>query len=210
LTQIITSFTVPDAQTTEEFALSGTPDRHSLCNYTSRLNIPIDTIRSVGTPGHPETWKLASEGFDLIQNPFDANASVVNPYCWNNNTTPKQTGSSITGVIDTPHPPDYLNGWACVVGSLVPIAVDVYFGGPKGTPQSHFVGSWPSNDPSEPEVSKSCQTTGMHYRFHIPVTAFAYQPQPIYIYGSALGISQLLVNSGFYYYDSTMVGPQSS
>ena len=206
LTQIITSITVPDTQTTEEYALTGTPDKHSLCNYTSPLYIPIDAIRSVGTPVHPETWKLASEGFDLIQNPFDANASVVSPYCWNNNTAPKQTGSSIIGVMDIPHQPDYLNGWACVVGSLVPIAVDVYFGGPKATPQSHFVGSWSSNAPSESAVSQSCQTTGLHYRFHIPISAFASQLQPIYIYGSALGISQLLVNSGLYYHGSTIVG----
>ena len=207
LTQIIASFTVPDTQTTEEYALAGTPDKHSLCNYTSPLYIPIDAIRSVGTPVHPETWKLASEGFDLIQNPFVANVSIVSPYCYNNNTAPKQTGSSIIGVIDIPPPSDYLNGWACVVGSLVPIAVDVYFGGPKGTPQSHFVGSWSSNAPSESAVSQSCQTTGLHYRFHIPISAFASQLQPIYIYGSALGISQLLVNSGLYYHNSTIVGP---
>jgi hypothetical protein len=136
LTQIITTLAVPDTQTTEEFALADTPDRHSLCNSSSALEISIDAIRSVGTPGQPGTWTLASEGFDFIQNPFDANASIISPYCWNNNTVPRQTGSSIIGLIDIPHQAEFLDGWACVLGSLVPIAVDFYVGGPRYASQS--------------------------------------------------------------------------
>ena len=97
-----------------------------------------------------------------------------------------------------------------VVARLIPLtsspshSVDVYFCGPRGVSQSQFIGSWSSNALLESAVAQSCQTTGTHYRFHIPVSKYAFKSQPIYIYGSALGISQILVNSGLYYHGSTI------
>lgn len=63
LTKQLGMFAAPAAWT-EEPALVARPDRHAMpagdCD-----TIPIDVMRSVGTPGMPGTWDLAHVGFDL-------------------------------------------------------------------------------------------------------------------------------------------------
>ena len=76
------------------------------------------------------------------------------------------TGHDVVGIIDgieTSGGTTVLGGWACDVGSLTSINIDLYANGQAGVGTG--IGRFVANLPSEPAVAAVCQTNGSAYRF---------------------------------------------
>ncbi len=110
-------------------------------------------------------------------------------------------GHNVTGVIDgieNAAGRTMLGGWACDVGSLTSINVDLYAYGQAGSGQG--VGRFVANLPSEPAVASICGTNGAAYRFQIDLGPYraAFAGAPLYVHGISTsgGANNLLNNSG--------------
>jgi hypothetical protein len=64
LNQLVDQFDISGSWT-EGPALVSRPDKHAIASSTCGV-VPIDVLRSVGTPGAPDTWNLARIGVDLL------------------------------------------------------------------------------------------------------------------------------------------------
>ncbi|MFT4807327.1 MAG: hypothetical protein ACI9LX_000644 [Paraglaciecola sp.] len=94
-----------------------------------------------------------------------------------------------------------LDGWACQTGYKDSIKVHVYVGGAAGT--GKILKGASANQSSETGVASACGSTGVNYRFSIPITnseVQAHQGKAIYVHGiSVIGSSNLtLAKSGSY------------
>lgn len=95
----------------------------------------------------------------------------------------------------------YITGWACSTGRNESVQVHLYVGGPAGHPDRTFLGGYSANQTSDAGVAASCQASGTHYRFRIPLSGQARQAHAnkrIYIHGiSPVGSGNaLLSNAG--------------
>jgi RHS repeat-associated protein len=99
-----------------------------------------------------------------------------------------------------------VRGWACWRGwSGSAPDVDLYVGGRAGEGGVR-IGSFPTNQASEPAIAAACQATGRAYRFTLPLTVATQQNhggKAIHIYGLAYpgpgtGPTALLNGSGAY------------
>ena len=123
------------------------------------------------------------------------------PTAPSNPTSSTPAPNGVLGIIDgvqTANGKAYLGGWACDVGHLNSIYVDLYVNGPAG--QGKGVARFTANLASEPAVASLCQTTGSAYRFSIDLTPFRanYANATLYLHGISVsgGSNNLLVRSG--------------
>jgi RHS repeat-associated protein len=91
-----------------------------------------------------------------------------------------------------------VTGWACSTGRNESIQVHLYAGGPANGGGAG-VGSYTANLVSEAGLAASCQASGTHYRFSVPLSASTRQQhanKTIYIHGiSPVGAGNLLINN---------------
>jgi len=129
------------------------------------------------------------------------NAWAVNPLLanWSGHVYLPPVDRAVVGHIDgvvEVGPQYHVTGWACAKTHAGSIEVHMYVGGPAGGGGTH-VYTGMANQPSEPEVAASCDSTGSSYRFSILLTPAIRQQhggQPIYIHGiSPFGLDNLLV-----------------
>ena len=105
--------------------------------------------------------------------------------------------SSIIGNVDGITSNQSVYGWACQMGLASSINVGIYAGNPAQG--GVLIGQYTANNPSEPAVASSCQSTGSTYRFSIPLSAAvmsSYAGKSIYVTGISAGLSTTINQSG--------------
>lgn len=84
--------------------------------------------------------------------------------------------------------PPSVSGWACLVGSINPVVVHLYVGGPMGVGQ--LLGQAEANSASEAGVGEMCQTGHRQYRFQFMLNSdqrYFYAGLPVYGYAFTRG-----------------------
>ena len=98
--------------------------------------------------------------------------------------------SGIIGAIDTISPSGTVSGWAKDPTSNTPIEVIAYVDGPFDAPQTTLIGTFTADQAGTSEVNR-----GFFYNFDLPETFKDGQTRPLYIYGLAAHIDNLLPGS---------------
>lgn len=118
---------------------------------------------------------------------------------WLRSNAPGEVVGAVEGLtkVDASH--YVITGWACMQNSEASIGVELHVGGPLG--QGLLIDDYVADQPSDPALAALCQSSGVAYRFEMPVRSKLMTSQagkPIYFYGvSKVGLTKkLLEGSG--------------
>ena len=153
--------------------------------------LPSATYTATTVPGATYGWWVHSVGPGGWSTPTGGAAFICNP-----------PPATVTGFVDGVSTTNTVNGWACQKKNPASINVHLYVGGPAGT--GTFIGSYLANQSSAAPVATACESTGIIYRYSIPLSSATMQQHAgklIYVHGISPvtgGTNVLLTKSGTY------------